>query len=93
MVFTLGIDACFGESEMSHTYAVLLNSLAVLVPSVSPLSHPGSVCPSDLMSRDHLHHRCRHAGVAVALAENLDTSLRLVRQILGGVLLFGPLRW
>ena len=49
MVFALGADACFGESEMSQTHAVLINSLAVLVPFASPLSRPGSVYPSDLI--------------------------------------------
>ena len=91
MVFALGADACFGESEMSQTHAVLINSLAVLVPFASPLSRPGSVYPSDSMSRDHLPHRCRQAEVAVALAENPDTSLRLARQILRRVLRFEPL--
>jgi hypothetical protein len=77
---------------MSHTHAVLLNSLAVLVPSASPLSHPGFVCPLDSMSRDHLHYRRPHAGVTAALAEIPDKSLRLARQILICVLRLDSLR-
>lgn len=76
-----------------HVRAMLLDSHAVLVPSVPPLSHPDSVCPSDSMSRGRLPHRRQHAVVAAAWAQTPGRSLRLARQNLRRVLRFDSLQW
>lgn len=73
--------------------SMLLNSHAVLVLSVSPISCPAPVYPSGSVSKGRPPRHCQHAGVAAALAKTLGRNLRLARHILRFVLRFDLLQW
>jgi hypothetical protein len=76
----------FESQTLPRKYAILLNSHAVLVLSVSLLSRPGSFCLWDSIHKGRLPRRYQHAAGAVALAEILDMILPRARQILRRVL-------